>query len=106
MSRKFTAQELAGFMQTLNQKEANALTDADAWRTDIDTSLLRDLIKAAELGLKGAELAAVARTVIHLNKVGIIHLDPDTKRELDETLVPFSRREVERPRIEEPAVSL
>jgi hypothetical protein len=91
VGKKLTLKGLEEFRRQLNSKEANAVTDQDADRTDIATSLLRDLIATAELGLRGEELASVGRTVMHLNTIGIIHLDPDTKRELEAALEPFKK---------------
>ena len=106
MRRPLTKEYLAQLKQVVYTKEANAVTDRDADRIDIETGVLQDLLAAARKGLDGEELAKVGRTVIHLDDIGIIVLDKDTRRELDLTLEPFQKAPMLRVVTEEPAVSL
>jgi hypothetical protein len=106
MRKPLTKAYLVHLKQVIYQKEANAVTDRDADRTDIDTDVLQDLIVAAQKGLDGEELAKVGRTVVHLDNVGIITLDSDTRRELDLMLEPFQKAPVLKLVQEEPAPSL
>jgi hypothetical protein len=103
---EITIPYLAHLRAVINAKEANALTDDDAWRTNIDTDVLRAVIRAAEKGVKGEELARVGRTVVHLDSIGIIKLDHDTRRELDAALEPFAKPPALHVVAEDPAPSI
>ena len=106
MRKQLTKEYLSHLKSVVYQKEANALTDRDASRTDIDTEVLQDLIVAARKGLDGDELGRVGRTVAHLDDIGRIELDTDTRRELDLALEPFAKAPPLHLVQEEPAASL
>lgn len=76
-------QEAGRVAAALIQRLRAAEKDRDYWGRMYNTRLE----KSAQDQVRIAKLGAVARTVYHLDTVGVIKLDPDTRRELADALV-------------------